>query len=50
MIDGMPASSSMAVPSGWRIQDGATSVRKSAMPKLTGTAMIIAMMVLTMVP
>ena len=37
MIDGMPASSSIAVPTGPRSQRGATSVRKKAMPKLTGT-------------
>ena len=45
-----PVARSIAMPSGWRIQAGATSVRNRAMPKLTGTAMIIAMMVLTTVP
>ena len=43
MIEGMPASSSIAVPTGPRIQRGATSVRKKAMPKLTGTAISMAM-------
>src|SRR5678809_1491117 len=42
MIEGMPASSSIAVPTGPRIHFGAISVRNIAMPKLTGTAMIIA--------
>ncbi len=50
MIEGMPASSSMAVPTGPRSQRGATSVRKKAMPKLTGTAMTIAMTAVTRVP
>ena len=37
MSEGTPASSSMAVPSGRRSQTGQLSVRKTAMPKLTGT-------------
>ena len=43
MIDGMPASSSMAVPTGPRSHFGAISVRNKAMPKLTGTAISMAM-------
>ena len=50
MIEGMPASSSIAVPTGVRIQRGATSVRKNAMPKLTGTAISMAMTAVTTVP
>ena len=50
MIDGMPASSSMAVPTGPRSQRGATSVRKKAMPKLTGTAISMAISAVTTVP
>ena len=50
MIDGMPASSSIAEATGPRSQAGATSVRKTAMPKLTGTAMIIAIAAVTRVP
>src|SRR5665213_3663329 len=42
MMLGMPASSSMAVATEPRIQAGAISVRKTAIPKLTGIAMIIA--------
>ena len=38
-MDGTAASSSMAVPSGRLSQAGDSSVRNSAMPKLTGTAM-----------
>ena len=50
MIEGMPASSSIAELTGPRSQRGATSVRKKAMPKLTGTAMSIAMTAVTTVP
>ena len=38
MMEGMAASSSIAVPTGPRSQGGASSVRKKAMPKATGTA------------
>ena len=38
MIEGTPASSSIAVPSGRRSHSGQVSVRNSAMPKLIGTA------------
>jgi len=37
-MEGTAASNSMAVPSGRLSQAGESSVRKSAMPKLTGTA------------
>lgn len=47
---GMAASSSMAMPSGRFNQFGASSVRNSAMPKLTGTAMISAISEVTTVP
>jgi hypothetical protein len=50
MIDGTPASSSMAVPSGRRSQVGQVSVRNRAMPKLTGTAISSAMTEVTTVP
>jgi len=40
---GTAASNSMAVPSGRFNQRGDNSVRKSAIPKLTGTAMSNAM-------
>jgi hypothetical protein len=50
MIDGMPASSSIAAPTGPRSQVGAISVRNSAMPKLTGMAISMAMAELTSVP
>jgi hypothetical protein len=50
MIDGMPANNSMAVPIGVRSQVGATSVRNSAIPKLTGIAMSIAIAAVTSVP
>ena len=49
-IEGMAASSSIAVPSGRRSQAGAISVRKSAMPKLTGTAISSAITEVTSVP
>ena len=50
MIEGTAASSSMAVPSGRRNQTGQVSVRNSAMPKLSGMAMRIAMVALERVP
>ena len=37
MMTGMPASSSIAMPSGRFSQSGHSSVMKMAMPKLTGT-------------
>jgi len=40
----------MAVPSGRRSQPGDSSVRNSAMPKLTGTAIISAISEVTRVP
>ena len=40
----------MAMPSGRRNQIGDNSVRNSAMPKLTGTAMISAISEVTSVP
>ena len=40
----------MAVPIGRRSQSGESSVRKSAMPKLTGTAIKSAMEDVTSVP
>ena len=40
----------MAVPSGRRSQAGDNSVRNSAMPKLTGTAMTSAISDVTIVP
>ena len=50
MMLGMAASISIAVPSGRLSQLGDSSVRNSAMPKLTGMPMIIAMAELTSVP
>src|SRR6187402_403338 len=50
MIDGIPASSSMAELTGPRNQLGAISVRNRAMPKLTGTAKISAMSAVVTVP
>ena len=50
MIDGIAASSSTAVPSGRLRSGGHISVRKSAMPKLTGTPMASAMAEVTSVP
>ena len=50
MIEGMPASSSIAAATGPRSQLGATSVRNTAMPKLTGTAISIAIAEVTSVP
>ena len=50
MMEGTAASSSMAVPTGRRIQPGASSVRKKATPNAKGTAIIKASTELTMVP
>ena len=50
MIEGIAASISTAVPSGRRSQAGDSSVRKMAMPKDTGTAMISAMAEVSSVP
>ena len=47
---GIAASSSIAVEIGRRAQRGAMSVRNSAMPIETGTAMISAIAELTSVP
>jgi len=46
----MPASNSIATPSGRRKMRGESSVRKTAMPKLTGMAMSRAMPEVTSVP
>ncbi|MCY1379480.1 hypothetical protein D9M69_672040 [compost metagenome] len=50
MMDGTAASNSTAVPSGRRSHTGHVSVRKSAMPKASGTAISMAMVALAMVP
>ena len=50
MIEGMPASSSMAMPIGRRNGCGQISVRKIAMPKLTGMPMIMAISEVMTVP
>ena len=50
MMDGTAASSSMAVPTGRRSQEGASSVRKNATPKESGTAMTSASNELVTVP
>ena len=50
MIEGMPASSSMAMPIGRRRAGGQSSVKKIAMPKLTGMPITMAMSEVTMVP
>ena len=50
MIDGMPASSSIAMPSGRFSQIGHSSVMKIAMPKLTGTPISMAIAEVTRVP
>jgi hypothetical protein len=50
MMDGIAASISTAVPRGRRSQVGDSSVRKMAMPKDTGTAMIRAMAEVSSVP
>ncbi|MNT78962.1 hypothetical protein D3C72_2182540 [compost metagenome] len=49
-MDGMAASISTAVPSGRRSQVGESSVRKMAIPKDTGTAMISAIADVSRVP
>ena len=50
MMLGMPASSSTAIPTGRRSQTGASSVRKTAIPKLIGMPMIIAISDVISVP
>ncbi len=50
MMLGIAASSSIAVPSGRRSQIGDSSVRKSAMPKLTGMPMRSAIAEVVSVP
>src|SRR5882672_2433536 len=50
MMLGIAASSSIAVPRGRRIQIGDSSVRNSAIPKLTGTPIKSAMKEVTRVP
>ena len=50
MIEGIAASSSIAVPSGRFRITGHISVRKSAMPKLTGTPINSAIAEVTSVP
>ena len=50
MIDGMPASSSIAMPTGRRSVIGQSSVRKIATPSPTGTAISMAISELTSVP
>jgi len=49
-MEGIPASSSIAVPSGRRSHSGQVSVRKSAMPKLIGTPISNARTEVTTVP
>ena len=49
-MEGTAASNSMAVPSGRFNQAGDSSVRNSAMPKLTGTAISSAMIDVASVP
>ncbi len=50
MMLGTAASSSIATPTGRLSQDGASSVRKMAIPRLTGTANSMAMKEVTRVP
>ncbi len=50
MMLGIAASSSIAVPSGRFSHGGQSSVRNSAMPKLTGTPISRAMAEVTSVP
>ena len=50
MIDGIAASNSTAVPSGRFSATGHISVRKIAMPKLTGTPIMSAIAEVTSVP
>ena len=47
---GIPANSSMAVPIGRRKAGGQSSVRKTAIPMPSGTAIAIAMAEVTTVP
>jgi hypothetical protein len=49
-MEGTAASSSIAVPSGRFSHEGDCSVRNTAMPKLTGTAMTRAISEVAMVP
>src|SRR5579872_243997 len=49
-IEGMPASSSTAVPIGRRRKVGQSSTRKNAAPKASGTAIAMASTATTMVP
>ena len=50
MMLGMPASSSTAMPTGRRSQSGASSVRKTAIPKLIGMPISIAISEVISVP
>ncbi len=50
MMDGTAAKISMAVPSGLRKIDGHISVKKTAIPKLRGTAIIKAITEVMIVP
>ena len=50
MMEGMPARSSMAMPMGRRSSRGQRSVRKMAMPMPTGTAITMAIRLVTRVP
>src|SRR5229473_3144920 len=50
MIEGMPASSSIAMPIGRRSHCGQSSVRKIAIPRPTGMAISMAMKEVTSVP
>jgi hypothetical protein len=49
-MEGIPASNSIAVPSGRRSHSGQVSVRNRAMPKLIGTAISKARTDVTTVP
>ena len=50
MMDGTAASNSMAVPNGLRKGIGQVSVKKTAMPKLNGNAIKIAILAVATVP
>ena len=50
MMLGIPASSSMAMPTGRRRRGGQSSVRKIATPRPTGTAISMARSEVTTVP
>ena len=50
MMDGTAANNSMAVPSGRRNDIGHVSVKNTAMPKLNGNAIKIAMVAVATVP